>query len=255
MEVTLGASDLALVWKSVDIARSTDEQRPLLTGVLVEYYPGRGCRLTATDSYILITGWVPEAGGDPDEMQEAAPLLELPSTSAVVADPKGHISKFMDWALKDAKDYVKCGEAEPQIKLAIGDDLRSGFVLDGMASTVATFEAPLLGKRFKTTTIEGSYPDWRNLLPDTDGTDGDATQAIGFGSNGILRLGKLAAIWGAATMELSFAGPLSPVHFAIRGGTYEQRMSAVEVEGLGMPVKLSSDAEGIVRAMPSVDVE
>lgn len=246
MEATFRAADLALIYRSVHIAKSTDEGRPLLRGIRLDNYPGAGIRLTATDSYILITGWVPVIG-DGDTIQHAPDVYDTPDVSYTLADPDGHLLRLMTWAAKEAKDLAKIGDApSPVMKLTVGED-RTGFALEGMNPTVATFHAPTLGKTFRTTIIEGPYANWQLLFAaKPSGLKGP----VGFGSQGVLRLGKLAEIWGAACLEMSFSGAESPVRVAVKGGGYDLRETAVECEGLAMPVRLSRNDSGSTSAVP-----
>ena len=247
MEHTFAAADLAQVWQSVAIATAAGNIRPILEGILIESYPGQGVRLTATDSFILITGWVPELNHDPSIIQYPAELDEAPVSKAIVTDPKGHVLKLMTWAAKDAAEAIKSGDPSPMIRLTIGDDQRSGFVLPGLDAKVATFDAPLLGKRFKAMVLEAEYPNWRAVWP-SKVSDILRSSEVGFGAMGLLRFGQLSNLWGAAALRLTIGGSKQPVLVDMEGGKYEARTSAVEVRGLGMPVMLKADDKGITHA-------
>lgn len=122
------APALAAALQRVASCASTDETRPILTGVLVD--TSDGGRLVATDSYRLAVCPLPGT------MHDDAAALNLPAV-----------------ALRHAAKHLAGGE---HATLRGGDDARGLVTLsiDG-GQTVWAFPP-----------IEGKYPAWRQLLPD-----------------------------------------------------------------------------------------
>lgn len=136
------ARDVAAIAK----AASTDAARPILTGVCIEWRQGeanaeheRGYEFTftATDSYILSTRVV-------DEYFD----LEVPNgedTGVFLAPGKEMAKALRDCTVKKLASLF--------VKLTIGDGTLTVSTADGAVNTT------LSG-------IEGTFPNWRQLLPD-----------------------------------------------------------------------------------------
>lgn len=106
--MTVNAWHLARVWLSTAIAQATDESRPVLCHTtLVEVY-ATGLRLVSTDSFILITGWVPLSGTDHPEPG----LGRRPEQSIIVRDLDGRARSLLGY-LKGITNGEPEGKAEP----------------------------------------------------------------------------------------------------------------------------------------------
>ncbi len=127
-EVSLSAADLASGHRQVVMAASSDDARPILTGVLMSAEDG-GLRLVATDSYRLAVRDLPNA----TVLSEGQKVL-VPSRAL------GELIRV----LGDAEEVtVRLGERD------------------------VTFDVPLQDGRVQVTTrlIEGEFPNYRQLIP------------------------------------------------------------------------------------------
>jgi DNA polymerase III subunit beta len=139
----LPASSLAGALRQVVRAASGDDARPLLTGVLIAA-EGSGVRLVATDSYRLAMRDIDGSDALTDSAQILVParaLVELQKLSALGSRETGPASGD-----GDHKDEG----AGPTVGLSVGDH-------------DVTFTAG--GVRVSTRLLDGSYPDYRQLIP------------------------------------------------------------------------------------------
>ncbi len=137
----LPAASLAGALRQVVRAASSDDARPLLTGVLIAA-EGSGVRLVATDSYRLAMRDIDGSDALTDSAQILVParaLAELQKLSGLGA------------AAKESADAEHSGDAEaPTVGLSVGDH-------------DVTFTAG--GVKVSTRLLDGSYPDYRQLIP------------------------------------------------------------------------------------------
>jgi DNA polymerase-3 subunit beta len=138
---SLPASELAGALRQVVRAASTDDARPLLTGVLIAP-EGGGVRLVATDSYRLAMRDIDGTNAFADTSEILVParaLAELQRLSAL--GPAGR-----DGGSGDGE-----GQTEgPTVGLSIGEH-------------DVTFAAGNV--KVSTRLLDGSYPDYRQLIP------------------------------------------------------------------------------------------
>ncbi len=125
-EVTLNAADLSAALKQVVKAASSDDSRPILTGVLLAA-EGEGLRLVSTDSYRLA-------------------VRDLPGTSVLSGDQSVLVPSR---ALAELNRVF--GEHET-VALRLGERDAS-FAVGGI--------------QVVTRLIEGEFPNYRGLIPDT----------------------------------------------------------------------------------------
>src|ERR1700676_2000914 len=138
----LPASSLAGALRQVVRAASSDDARPLLTGVLIAA-EGSGVRLVATDSYRLAMRDIDGSDALADSAQILVParaLVELQKLSVL-----GSGSRETGAASGDGDQ----GE-NPTVGLSVGDH-------------DVTFTAG--GVKVSTRLLDGSYPDYRQLIP------------------------------------------------------------------------------------------
>ncbi len=133
----LPAAHLASALRQVVRAASSDDARPLLTGVLIAA-EGGGIRLVATDSYRLAMRDIEGSDALTDASQILVParaLAELQRLSALGSTPK-----------EDGEGNTEA----PKVGLSIGEH-------------DVTFVAGNV--KVSTRLLDGSYPDYRQLIP------------------------------------------------------------------------------------------
>ena len=140
----LPADSLASALRQVVRAASSDDARPLLTGVLIAA-EGNGVRLVATDSYRLAMRDIDGSDALVDSAQILVParaLAELQKLSVLGSTAKESSAAATDGAHDE-------GEG-PTVGLSVGDH-------------DVTFTAG--GVKVSTRLLDGSYPDYRQLIP------------------------------------------------------------------------------------------
>jgi len=139
----LPASSLAGALRQVVRAASSDDARPLLTGVLIAA-EGTGVRLVATDSYRLA---MRDIDGS-DALAEGAQIL-VPARALAELQ---RLSVLGSAAKETAAEGTGGDEddAGPTVGLSVGDH-------------DVTFTAG--GVKVSTRLLDGSYPDYRQLIP------------------------------------------------------------------------------------------
>jgi DNA polymerase-3 subunit beta len=153
----LPAGALAEALRQVVRAASTDDSRPLLTGVLVAAVE-EGLRLVATDSYRLAWRDLPGVVGLPSAVEQllvpARALQELQRLLQGLARGSGGSSKPS--GADEAHPGVEGGPAggteseEAVVGLSVGE-LEASFWLPGV--------------RLTTRLLDGRFPDYRQLVP------------------------------------------------------------------------------------------
>jgi DNA polymerase-3 subunit beta len=129
-QVTLPGATLAEALRQVVRAASSDDTRPLLTGVLVAA-EGSGTRLVATDSYRLA-------------LRDVAGTTPLPAGIEQVLVPARALTELQRLLPAGAKDD------STTVGLSVGD-------------ADATFTVG--GVRLTTRLLDGRFPDYRQLIP------------------------------------------------------------------------------------------
>jgi len=176
VHVRLGV-ELSRWWSAVSSVTSSDDGRPVLTGVYVEcgdvwspvFGDFVGVTLTATDSYRLVTVGVPLAGGYPSDDGPAwngEPGRVLVPGRAVKIPARG--------ALRLTWEDDGAGELDPvEVHLS---------VRKGETSSVTTVSS-----------IGGHFPNYRNLMP----ADGDLGRCEPVAVNPVY-LGQILTAFGKA---------------------------------------------------------
>lgn len=229
---------LARSWASVALAQGADEKRPALyRSMLIEMYP-EGIRLVSTDSYLLLKAWVPIDGFDSDsEPGEDV----LPDDTAICSDPDHRVLGLMKYAQQMTKQDGE--DTAVTITLGFGEMLegKAQGSFDGMTQASVWFHlGHQYDERIETPRYDGQFPEWRPLWFNHRW---EPTPVIGFGADGILRLGKLSALWDKTTIEFDLGGPhgVAKIRIAPKPNT-TGRVSDVNVTGLVMPTKLTHTA-------------
>jgi hypothetical protein len=106
--ITLDAGQLARGWLAVNQATGKDDSATnpaMRKTVHVDQFP-QGLRLVATDSYMLLTSWIPQADG-----YEPEPSLdEIPYASATVIDKHNRAVSLLSYLLALLR---REGQADP----------------------------------------------------------------------------------------------------------------------------------------------
>lgn len=202
--LTFDAGWLARGWLSVAEASSKDKGRPALNRtVCVEFYDD-GVRLVATDSYMLLTTWVPcfEKTSDAETPDYTpAPIGELPNATVVAIDEDGRAKGLFAYLLS-----LTNAEGAPEIlvTLVTGSSPETSLgMFDGMTGDCLTIaaddrEALLLDL------YDGDYPTWRPLV----GQFRQAmTTTLALNPDIIGRVVKMAKASAALSLDWHFGGP------------------------------------------------
>lgn len=217
------AWQLSRAWASVALAQGTDDARPALyRSTLIEMFDS-GIRLVSTDSYVLLKAWVAneEFEGEPEP-----PVDELPVDVAICSDRDHRVLALM----KYVQGITKQDGADSSISMKMGlGEATEGrqSTLEGLSQSTVWFHlTEQYDERIESPVFEGVFPNWRPLWA---GHRWTPTSLVGFGANGILRLGKLSQLWDKAVIE-----------FELGGSTGVSKINIVApdvfVSGLVMPV-------------------
>jgi hypothetical protein len=173
--ITLDAGMLARGWLSVATAASTkaDEakHRPQLHRTVQIAQHTHGLRLAATDSYMILTAWVPEKDY---ELDEEPGLDEVPYATAVAIDEYGRGASLLAHLLSlSQSDDHKGLEVNVQLNVPWQPDEIEGAdrQLDGFEALAVTVEHPD-SERVQLGVHEGAYPHWQHILTRRTGRGG-----------------------------------------------------------------------------------
>ena len=225
MNITLPATTLAKGWLAVSQASGKAESQPALCKTVhIDQYP-TGLRLVATDSYMILTCWVPSALDD----LTAEPLLdEVPYASATAIDRHGRAGSLLGYLLTLARSDDHKG-LEVTVNLNVPwqpeDTDPADLQMDGFEALAVTLEQP--GReRLQLEVYEGSYPHWQTLV----GRQRRArTEALALSPTIAGRLAKAAKAAEAETLKMWFGGREKPMQVEFGGDPV--------VTGLVMPVR------------------
>lgn len=184
----LGTDKLVEGLRQVVRAASTDDARPLLTGVLVAS-EGDGLRLVATDSYRLAWRDLPGSAalpvGTDQILVPARALTELQRLLASSGrDGGGRGARSSDEASAAGQD--DSAPAAARIGFSVGE-LDATFQVDGV--------------RLTTRLLDGRFPDYRQLVPPQ--------------YPNTVRVGKMALIDGLRRVRLLVRDNTTPVRLSI----------------------------------------
>lgn len=204
--VVVSAGDLAYSWQAVTKACATMEDRPILGGVQIEVYGPDTIRITATDSYMLLTSVIGRGIRIND--------LDATPDSTWIVNPLATIS------LATMKEIVRSYRP---------GTVTFTFTEDGADLCVKESVGEI---RLHLPVIEGEYPNWRKLVR---GAEAKTRSDDGIVALGFLTLPTLAALADdSRQIELKVAGSLDPVLMNVRSND-----GWPPVSGLVMPVRLT----------------
>ena len=215
----------ARAWLSVDLASGKDEKRPALDHtVCLEVYP-EGVRLVATDSYMLLSAWVPsidrpEPGADPG-------LDDVPVSVAVAQDVHGRARSLCQHLLAITS---KEDAPDEEVSLRFGGDAKRRGQLDGFESTYFMIDHPD-HERVQLEVYEGEFPSWRRLV---HGFRPVRTDVVALNPDLVGRLAKLGKIHNYAPLRWRFGGVDKAAHISVE-------TDDLTVSGIVMPVRVEWD--------------
>jgi hypothetical protein len=195
------ARTLSRAWLAVFSATSEDDERPLLyRTVAVELWES-GVRLTATDSYMIWTAWVPKMG-----TKDAEPGMdELPDRVIVAHDADFRGRDLLKFAFK----VVTAKDAPPQsVQLSLGPAPLEDGQFPGTESEAVSFTFPAdaaIGERVVIATIDGTYPEWRSMLA---GKVNKSLKTVCLSPHLLARIASIKRYWGNP-LKFTFTGPTS----------------------------------------------
>ena len=202
----LPASSLAGALRQVVRAASSDDARPLLTGVLIAP-EDKGVRLVATDSYRLAMRDIEGSEAFSDQSQILVParaLAELQSLSALAGGGKD-----------DVPEGEESGDGTPTVGLAIGEHDVTFIAGDVQVSTRL---------------LDGSYPDYRQLIP------ADYPNR--------LHVGKDSLLDALRRVRLLVRDNTTPVRLSMRSGGVDLTVVSQEVGDASETVDADFDGDG-----------
>lgn len=226
----LDASWLARGWLSVAAAASNEAARPqLCRTVRVEQYL-HGLRLSATDSYMVLTTWVPERD---HELDDEPGLDELPDQAATAMDPHGRAKGLLAHLNNLSTAAEKADEPPLDVRVRLNVPIASSdpsvIAFEGMEAHAVTIEHPD-HERVQLETYDGGYPYWRSIYQRFKPV---RTDAIALNHELVGRLTKVAKLHGPgvlAPLKLTWGGNNKAAHVLIGP-------AQPTVTGLIMPVK------------------
>jgi len=206
----LPASSLAGALRQVVRAASTDDARPLLTGVLIAP-EGKGVRLVATDSYRLAMRDIEGTESFSDQSQILVPARALAELQRLSVLSSG---------AKDSGDVDEAGsDGSPTVGLAIGEH-------------DVTFVAGNV--HVSTRLLEGTYPDYRQLIP------ADYPNR--------LHVGKDSLLDALRRVRLLVRDNTTPVRLSMRSGGVDLTVVSQEVGDAAESVDADFDGEELTVA-------
>lgn len=202
---------LARGWLSVAVASGgADKHLPptLQRTISIEEY-AEGLRLTATDTTLLLTTWVPNL--TVGELHPEPEPDEIPSNHVIAYDPhgrgKGFLGHVLALALARADDDNIAKAIEVDVQLAVDgdeDDEPGPATFDGDGFDDTYLQLELEGhERLRLVLLDGGFPTWRKLALDFKGR---RTDQVALAPEMAGRLAKLGKIQPGATLGFQWAG-------------------------------------------------
>lgn len=229
---TYDAELLARAWLAVALASGKDDTLPALNRTIAVEEYSDGVRLVATDRYVILHAWVPDAEHD---LADPPTLAEIPTRVVITADRHGRAKGLMGFVLQriaaERKDQAAEIDKRHYMTLTLGvvepEEDTPQQLFEGMAEREWAVLSYPNRERVRLDTVADDFPEWRLMAatykPRRTGSVALNTEIVG-------RLAKLGNI---------VAGPL---HWHFGGAEKSARIeigigSPVYVEGLVMPVR------------------
>ena len=229
--ITLDSAQLARAWLAVYQASGRSKDQPqLCQTVHLDQYP-HGLRLASTDSYMLLTAWIPDAY---DTLAAEPGLDEVPFGSATVIDRHGRAVSLLGYLLGLSKDDDHKG-IEVNVSLNVpwqpDETDAADLQIDGFEALAVTLEVPDR-ERLQLEVYEGNYVHWQQILGRQRRT---RTEALALAPDVAGRLAKAARFFEHSTLRLWFGGRDKPIQVAFG--------REPEVTGLVMPCRWNYAAD------------
>ncbi len=206
----LPAGSLAGALRQVVRAASTDDARPLLTGVLIAS-EGKGVRLVATDSYRLAMRDIDGTESFSEQSQILVPARALAELQRL---------SLLSSGAKDSGDTDEAGaDGSPTVGLSIGEH-------------DVTFVAGNV--HVSTRLLDGTYPDYRQLIP------ADYPNR--------LHVGKDSLLDALRRVRLLVRDNTTPVRLSMRAGGVDLSVVSQEVGDASETVDADFDGEELTIA-------
>lgn len=232
-------STLAAGWRGVALAAAKGAERPALASIRVEQYP-HGVRLVASDSYMLLTTWVPDRTAE-DEFLPEPDDDEAPIAVATVMDPHGRGKGLLAHAQQLAKaDPPEITEVHLSLGVVIEDTASPS--LAGMETRWCIIEISER-ERVKLQLYDGEYPTWRSLFL---GYQSEETKAVALNLEILAKLAKLPKITGHGVLGWEFGG-------ANKMARVELLDSFPAIAGVVMPCRWDLDRNAPADQDPDLD--
>lgn len=189
----LSARQFSRAWANVALAANDDDASPLYRAICIEAFTGRGVRLVATNSYLLLRSWLGNGHDDDYGVTPEPPLDEAPDESIVVLDTDGRAGALMKYLRSVTK---KAEDPDEELRLLVrrenADDNGGQLSLGGnLAGEIAVFGIDL--EQVALATFEGSFFNWRKAELPSEPSESN-TAAIG--PDNLARLGKITHVSG-----------------------------------------------------------
>jgi len=121
------------------------------------------------------------------------------------------------------------------MEFAVGESSDAGNTLEGMAASTVHFRiVQNYDESIETPVFEGTFPNWRPLWASHAWAP---ASTIGFGADGILRLGALSKLWDKSVIRFELGGNVGVARIIVEGPSY------VNVTGLVMPTGMRGASE------------
>lgn len=225
-QVSLATGDLIEGLRQVVTAASTDQSRPLLTGVLITR-EANGLRLVATDSYRLAWRDLPSGVDLPVGTEQ----IEVPARALVeiqrllTASAKGSTKRAQGAEEQvDADSEALADEADEGEQVPVPTTATIGL---SIGESDATFWVD--GVQVTTRLLDGQFPDYQALVPPEHTTS--------------VRTDKARLIESLRRMKLLAQDNTTPVHLAISGDSIDLSVVSQEVGRATETVDASVDGE------------
>lgn len=228
------ARHLARAWLSVALASGTKDSLPAMARTVHIEEDRHGVRLVATDSYVLLTSWVPASDS---ELEDEPGIDQVPLVTATAIDPHGRAKGFMAHALRLAVRAAKDNLDPVHLRLRLkvpgvqGDDRPQG--LPGMEAHTVTVEQPDV-ERLILDSYEGVWPNWRTVLGSHRPIE---AKVLALNPELVGRVSKVGDIHPASQLGLTFGGDNRPVKVQVL-------YAEPAVDGLVMPCRWDFSTDG-----------
>lgn len=220
--MNVDAAALARGWLSVFAATGDEKAEPQLRKTIhIDQFP-HGIRLAATDKYMLLHCWIPEADFDLDDLEPG--LFDTPFASATVYDTNNRGGGLLKYLLGLSRSDDHKG-LECAIRLNVPwqpDDHGDETQIEGFEALAVVLEVSGM-ERVQLEVYEGGYPAWQTVV---DAHRVQRARDISISPDLMGRLVKAANVH-HSTLNFYFGGKGKPI--AVNFGREPQ------IRGLVMP--------------------